>query len=158
SPHAYLGNEPTLFTPWLYAWVGEPDKTGPLVHEALLGLYDDAPTGLPGNDDLGTMSAWWVLGALGLMPAIPGTDALLLSTPLFERATLSLPGGDLVIRRSGSGDRVQSLRLDGTPLDRAWLRYADIAGGGRLDYTVGVDAGDWGRDPRQAPPSYSPSP
>jgi predicted alpha-1,2-mannosidase len=158
SPHAYLGNEPTLFTPWLYAWVGEPDKTGPLVHEALLGLYDDAPTGLPGNDDLGTMSAWWVLGALGLMPAIPGTDALLLSTPLFERATLSLPGGDLVIRRSGSGDRVQSLRLDGTPLDRAWIRYADIVGGGRLDYSVGATAGDWGRDPLQAPPSYSSSP
>src|SRR3546814_11922727 len=92
------------------------------------------------------MSAWWVLGALGLMPAIPGTDTLLLSTPLFERATLSLPGGDLVISRSGSGDRVRSLRLDGAPLDRAWIRYADIATGGRLDYTVGDGASAWGRD------------
>lgn len=158
SPHAYLGNEPTLFTPWLYAWVGEPDKTGPIVHEALLGLYDDAPTGLPGNDDLGTMSAWWVLAALGLMPAIPGTDTLLLSAPLFERATLSLPGGDLVISRSGSGDRVQSLRLDDASLDRAWVSYADLAAGGRLDYVVGSAASAWGRDPQQAPPSYPATP
>lgn len=158
SPHAYLGNEPTLFTPWLYAWVGEPDKTGPIVHEAMFGLYDDAPTGLPGNDDLGTMSAWWVLAALGLMPAIPGTDTLLLSAPLFERATLSLPSGDLVISRRGSGDRVQSLRLNGAPLDRAWVSYAELAGGGRLDYVVGTAASAWGHDPQQAPPSYPATP
>src|SRR3546814_14121725 len=80
SPHAYLGNEPTLFTPWLYAWVGEPHKTGPPVHEALPGLYDDSPTGLPGTDDLRTLSAWWVLGARGSIPAFPGTSPRLSHT------------------------------------------------------------------------------
>ena len=154
SSYAYLGNEPTLSTPWIYAWLGQPGKTGPLVHQAMLGLYGDAPTGLPGNDDLGTMSAWWVLAALGMNPAVPGTDLLLLSAPLMDSAQLQLPGGTLRITRSGIGDVVQSLRLNGQPLQRAWLHFADIANGGTLDYTMGNAPSDWGTDPAQAPPSY----
>lgn len=156
SSYAYLGNEPTLSTPWIYAWLGQPSKTGPLVHKAMLGLYGDAPTGLPGNDDLGTMSAWWVLAALGMNPAVPGTDLLLLSAPLMDSAQLQLPGGTLTIRRSGNGDYVQSLRLNGQQLDRAWLSFKEITNGGTLDYMMGTTASSWGVDEAQAPPSYPP--
>lgn len=86
SSHAYLGNEPTLFTPWIYAWLAEPAKTDPIVHQALTTLYDDSPAGMPGNDDLGAMSAWWVLSALGMCPCVPGTDIIVRSTPLLQLA------------------------------------------------------------------------
>jgi len=153
SPHAFLGNEPTLFTPWLYEWTGAPAKTGPIVHAALQTLYDDAATGMPGNDDLGTMSAWWVLSSLGFCACVPGTDLLLLSAPLFD-ATLHLPGGDLRIRRSGEGDRVRSVTLNGQRLTRAWLRFDEIGHGGELVYELGTQAGDWGVAAADAPPSF----
>ncbi|TXH04614.1 MAG: glycoside hydrolase family 92 protein [Nevskiaceae bacterium] len=155
SAYAYLGNEPTLFTPWLYAWLRRPAQTGPLVQRALTTLYDDAPTGMPGNDDLGTMSAWWVLSALGLMPAVPGTDTLLLNAPLFPAATLHLPAGDLRIVRDGQGATVQGLTRDGVALDRAWLHFSDIAHGGTLRYAVGAsaDTSGWATDMAALPPS-----
>src|SRR5689334_21594149 len=87
SPHAYLGNEPTLLTPWIYASLGQPEKIGPIVHQALTTLYDDSPVGMPGNDDLGAMSAWWVLSALGMCPCVPGTDVIVRSAPLVRPAT-----------------------------------------------------------------------
>lgn len=154
SEFAYLGNEPTLFTPWLYAWLGQPSKTGPLVHQALLGLYDDAPTGLPGNDDLGTMSAWWVLASLGLSPSIPGTDVLLLSAPLMDSATLNLPGGQLHITRSGSGAVVQGLKFNGSSFDRAWIPYSQISGGGSMEFSMGDAATAWATDSISSPPSF----
>ena len=156
SSNAYLGNEPTLSTPWIYAWLGQPGKTGPLVHKAMRGLYADAPTGLPGNDDLGTMSAWWVLAAMGMNPAVPGTDLLLLSAPLLDDVQLQLPGGTLHIKRNGSGDYVQSLRLNGQTLPRAWLHFPEIANGATLEYRMGTTPGSWGTEPAQAPPSYPP--
>ncbi|MFA5941787.1 MAG: GH92 family glycosyl hydrolase [Sinimarinibacterium sp.] len=82
SPYAFLGNEPSLFTPWIYASLNEPDRIGPIVHQALTTLYDDSPGGMPGNDDLGAMSAWWVLSALGMCPCVPGTNVIVTSAPL----------------------------------------------------------------------------
>jgi predicted alpha-1,2-mannosidase len=158
AAHAFLGNEPSLFTPWLYAYVGQPAKAGPIVHEALTTLYDDAPTGMPGNDDLGAMSAWWVLAALGLNPGIPGTDVLLLSAPLFPSATVHLPGGDLRIRTQGEGPFVQSLNAGGQLLDRAWLRFADVAQGATLAYLLGPAAAAWATLPEREPPSFPAGP
>ncbi|HVW46986.1 MAG TPA: GH92 family glycosyl hydrolase, partial [Solirubrobacterales bacterium] len=71
TDHALLGDEPTLETPWLYDWLRRPWKTQAAVRRALR-LYSPTPTGYPGNDDLGTLSAWYVFGALGLYPAQPG--------------------------------------------------------------------------------------
>ncbi|HEY8583081.1 MAG TPA: GH92 family glycosyl hydrolase, partial [Capillimicrobium sp.] len=93
SVHAFLGNEPTLHTPYLYDWLGRPERGAAAVRRALLGLYEPTPGGYPGNDDLGSMSAWWVFGALGLHPTVPGTDVLTLGSPLFERARVELAGG-----------------------------------------------------------------
>ncbi|MGH8506004.1 MAG: GH92 family glycosyl hydrolase [Stenotrophobium sp.] len=155
APYAFLGNEPTLFTPWLYAWLQQPAKTAPIVREALTTLYDDTPKGMPGNDDLGTMSAWWVLAALGLDPGIPGTDVLLLNPPLIPQAVVHLPGGDLRISGGGSGGYVQSLALNGTPLDRAWLHFSEIAKGGTLRYVPGAAPSDWATDTAAVPPSFA---
>ena len=135
ADHALLGNEPTLGTPWLYDWAGRPYRTQAVVRRALLALYDTSPDGYPGNDDLGTLSAWYVWGALGLYPAVPGVGVLALGSPLFARAVVRLPHRRRALIRaaraatSGAGKQrqrqiadqprrrpyVQSLRLDGPP-------------------------------------------
>jgi predicted alpha-1,2-mannosidase len=157
SNHAYLGNEPTLGTPWLYAWLGQPHRTQRIVRDALLTLYDASPTGYPGNDDLGTMSAWYVLASLGLYPAVPGTDVLTLNTPLFPHARLQLAGGVLDITAPGASDHtayVDRAWLDGECRSRPWLRWSELAGGGTLDYRVATTPNKaWGAD--AAPPSFS---
>ena len=132
APYAYLGNEPTLGVPWLYDWLGRPARTTDVVHRALLDLYAPTPNGMPGNDDGGAMSAWWVLGAIGLYPAVPGSDLLALNGPLFPHATISLPSGRLQIDADGVGNRsryIQSARLDGIALDRSWLNFSSISRG-----------------------------
>ncbi|MGH8539263.1 MAG: GH92 family glycosyl hydrolase [Stenotrophobium sp.] len=154
APYAFLGNEPSLFTPWIYAWLHQPARTASVVREALTTLYDDSSTGMPGNDDLGTMSAWWVMAALGFNSGIPGTDVLLLNPPLIPHATLHLPGGDLHIDGGGSDGYVQSLTLSGVPLDRAWLHYSEIANGGELHYTLADVPSAWATADAAVPPSF----
>ena len=84
TDHALLGNEPNLHVPWLYNWTRQPYKTQAAVRRALR-LYGTAPAGYPGNDDLGTLSSWYVFGALGLYPEVPGVGVLAIGSPLFGR-------------------------------------------------------------------------
>jgi predicted alpha-1,2-mannosidase len=91
TDHALLGNEPTLHVPWLYDWAQRPYRTQATVRRALLNLYGAAPDGYPGNDDLGTLSAWYVFGALGLYPEVPGVGVLAIGSPMFGRAEIHLP-------------------------------------------------------------------
>ncbi|HEX2085506.1 MAG TPA: GH92 family glycosyl hydrolase, partial [Solirubrobacteraceae bacterium] len=150
APHAFLGNEPTLGTPWLEHWLGRPDRAQLLVREALLTLYADAPEGFPGNDDLGALSAWWVLGALGLYPAVPGTDVLVIGSPLFPEARL----GRVRLETRGDGPVVRALRVDGTAHHASWLTWRDVASGARLRFTLGERPSGWGTAP---PPSFGPA-
>jgi predicted alpha-1,2-mannosidase len=157
---AYLGNEPTLGTPWLYGWLGRPYRTQEIVRRAILRLYKDEPGGFPGNDDFGTMSAWYVFAALGFYPAIPGTDVLVLGSPLFRNAVLHLPAGDVTIEAPSAARKrpyVHGLTLNGVPHDRPWLTFAELAGG-RLHFSLDrkPDQG-WGSSPADAPPSFPPS-
>jgi putative alpha-1,2-mannosidase len=91
TDHALLGNEPNLNTPWLFDWAQKPHLTQEAVRRAILTLYSPSPTGYPGNDDLGTLSSWYVFGALGLYPEVPGVGVLAVSSPLFPRTVISLP-------------------------------------------------------------------
>ena len=81
--HALLGDEPNLDVPWLYEWTRRPYGTQEAVRRAILTLYNTSPSGYPGNDDLGTMSAWYVFGALGIYPEVPGVGLLAIGSPLF---------------------------------------------------------------------------
>ncbi|MBV9915362.1 MAG: GH92 family glycosyl hydrolase [Solirubrobacterales bacterium] len=159
-PYAYLGNEPTLATPWLYDWAGTPARASVVARRALRGLYAPTPDGMPGNDDGGTMSAWWVLASLGLYPAIPGTDTLALSAPLFPQATLHLPAGTVHISAPGA-DRaiayIRTLRVGNKPWSRTWLTFAQLRGGAWVRFGLTRDARvQWGTAPADAPPSYPP--
>jgi predicted alpha-1,2-mannosidase len=158
TDHALLGNEPTLQTPWLYDWVGRPYRTQAAVRRALLTLYDTSPDGYPGNDDLGTLSAWYVFGALGIYPEVPGVGVLAIGSPLFGRAAIHLPHRRrALIVADGQGPYVQALRLDGHAYGKPWTTYCALARGATLSFRLGPRPNRrWGAAAAAAPPSFGP--
>jgi predicted alpha-1,2-mannosidase len=155
TDHALLGNEPTLQTPWLYDWMRQPYRTQEAVRRAL-SLYTTAPDGYPGNDDLGTLSAWYVFGALGLYPEVPGVGVLAIGSPLFRRAEVRLPHRRrATIATAGHGAYVQSLRLDGHSYERPWTTYCALARGASLSFRMSRRPNRrWGAGPAAVPPSF----
>ncbi|MFI6625388.1 GH92 family glycosyl hydrolase [Streptomyces sp. NPDC050528] len=153
-------NEPDLIAPYAYLSTGQPWKTTDVVHAALT-LFTDGPTGMTGNDDLGTMSAWNVLSSIGIFPVQPGYDTWGLSTPVFDRVDLTLdrryyPHGALTIKAPGTSaaDRyIQGARTDGTSYDRAYLTTGDLRSVRSLAFTVGPHPSEWGTSPQAAPPA-----
>jgi len=156
---AWLGNEPCLETPWIYDFWGQPWKTQSIVRRAMTELYGSGDNAYPGNDDVGEMSSWYLFSALGMYPELPGSDVLVLGSPLFSKVVLHLPHGDLTIIGHGAAKDapyVQSLTLNGQSWDKPWLRYSDISGGGMLIYDLGALANtNWGSNLADTPPSYS---
>jgi putative alpha-1,2-mannosidase len=166
GPYAYYNadkynpqNEPDLIAPYTYLSTGQPWKTTDVVHAALT-LFTDAPTGMTGNDDLGTMSAWNVLSSIGIFPVQPGYDTWGLSTPVFERVDLTLdrryyPRGALTITAPGTSDTdryIRSARLDGSPYARTYLTTGTLKNTRSLRFTVGPEPSEWGTAASAAPP------
>jgi predicted alpha-1,2-mannosidase len=147
NPYYWHSNEPCIHAPYLFAMAGEPALTQEWVRWAMATNYALAPDGLPGNDDAGTMSAWYVLSAIGLFP-IAGKDLYVVGSPTMKRATLDLPGGVFEIRApatSATNLYVQSATLNGAPLDAPFLTHADIAAGGTLELQMGPQPSEWGK-------------
>lgn len=154
--HAEMDNEPSIASPWLYLFVGQPWKTQETVRAAMRRIWTNTPQGISGNDDLGQMSSWYVWSALGLYPLYPGRAELVVGSPLFPGATIERPGGRIAIRaRGASADApyVQSLRVNGRPSDRAWLPAEFVARGGTLDFALTAKPERrWAKD--TLPPSF----
>ncbi|MYQ37744.1 alpha-1,2-mannosidase, putative [Streptomyces sp. LamerLS-316] len=153
-------NEPDLIAPYTYLSTGRPWQTTDVVHAALT-LFTDTPTGMTGNDDLGTMSAWNVLSSIGIFPVQPGTDTWGLSTPVFERVDLTLdrryyPRGGLTVRAPGTSDTaryIRSARTDGAAYGKTYLTTEDIRGTRDLSFEVGTEPSEWGTSADAAPPA-----
>lgn len=153
-------NEPDLIAPYTYLSTGQPWKTTDVVHAALT-LFTDTPTGMTGNDDLGTMSAWNVLSSIGVYPVQPGTDTWGLSTPAFQRVDLKLdrryyPHGGFTVKAPGASDTdryIQSAAVDGAAHAKTYLTTDEIRSGRTLSFDVGAKPSDWGTDPSAAPPA-----
>jgi predicted alpha-1,2-mannosidase len=158
--HAELDNEPSIASPWLYDFTGEPWKTQEIVRAAMTRIWTNAPGGISGNDDLGEMSSWYVWAALGLYPLYPGRAELVLGSPLFEEAVVSRPLGNLTIHARGAADDapyIVSLAVDGKPQTRPWLPASFVLRSGRLDYVLARQPDrKWGADPADSPPSFGP--
>ena len=110
-------------------------------------MYTDGPDGVAGNDDGGTLGAWYVLATLGVYP-VPGSDRWILGAPRFPQARVVVGGRELVIVAEGLSDRaiyVQSVDLDGTPIDAPELTHVQLARGGTLRFVMGTTPSSWGR-------------
>jgi predicted alpha-1,2-mannosidase len=164
ADHALLGNEPNLNVPWLYDWTGRPFKTQATVRRALRDLYSATPAGYPGNDDLGTLSSWYVLGALGLYPEVPGVGVLAIGSPLFQRATVRLAGGRKLRIVASAGRTplrrapyIQRMRFNGHPYGQPWTTYCALARGATLTYRLSARPNPaWGNSAAALPPSFGP--
>lgn len=158
---AELDNEPSIGAPWLYLFAGRPDRAHALIHEVRNRLWSDRPDGIPGNDDLGAMSSWFVWAALGMYPNYPGRAELLLTSPLFPEAVIRRANGvTITVRATGDNPAipyVRALRVNGRPSTRAWVPASFVAQGGDLTFSL-ADAPDprWGTGPNDAPPSFPP--
>jgi predicted alpha-1,2-mannosidase len=155
---AWLGNEPCVETPWIYDFLGAPFKTQSVVRRAMNELYSGDPIGYAGNDDLGEMSSWYVFAALGIFPELPGSDILVVGSPLFSKAVVHLQTGDMTITANGAAHDspyVQSLSVNGKASNKPWLRFSDINHEGTMTYDLSPTPNkSWGSDPADAPPSY----
>lgn len=102
SLHADMSNEPSIGAPWLYLFLGHPDRAQQVIRETIKTIWRDQPNGIPGNDDLGAMSAWFVWAAMGMHPQTPGRAELLLASPLFPRVVVHRDRGpSITIRAAG---------------------------------------------------------
>lgn len=158
--HAELNNEPSIETPWLYDFVGQPWKTQQLVRQVLDTIWKNAPDGIPGNDDLGEMSSWAVFASMGMYPEIPGVADLVLGSPLFSRIALHRAGGDLVVTRSGAAldsPYVRGVKVNGKATSKTWLPESFVLHGGRVDFEMSRTPDTaWGTAAEDAPPSFAP--
>jgi putative alpha-1,2-mannosidase len=165
-----LNNEPDMETPWAYHYAGRPDRTAQVVQAALTWQFGTGPGGLPGNDDSGGLSSWYVWASLGLFP-IAGQNLFLVNAPAFARAVLRAGGNEFVIETSGHRETpigvdgldrdppaqyVQSATLNGKPLHATHLSAGTVHRGGRLHLRLGPEPSAWGREIR--PPSLSDPP
>jgi predicted alpha-1,2-mannosidase len=156
---AWMGNEVSFGAPWLYDYVGAPWKTQAAVRRVMNALFKNSPTGLPGNDDLGTMSSWYVWAALGLYPLIPGRAGFVLGNPLFPRVTLLLGGHRVSIVANGAGQKapyVQQMLVDGSSYSAQWLPLSTLTDATVLTYTLASTPNRaWGSALVDAPPSLA---
>ncbi len=128
------GNEPSHHTIFLYNYLGRPDKASRRVHEVLSTLYSDKPEGLCGNEDVGQMSAWYVMAAMGLYQVEPCGGIYQLSAPLAREVSFRVSDGNtFTIRTKGTGTAVKRWKLNGRPLKRAWITHDEIMAGGVLE-------------------------
>jgi predicted alpha-1,2-mannosidase len=130
------GNEPSHHITHLYNYLGEPWKTQALVDSILRTLYFNDPDGLSGNEDCGQMSAWYLLNAIGFYSFCPGMPEYSIGRPLFDKATLSLPGGktfSIIANNNSINNKfIQSATLNGKPLDKPLFTHAELMQGGKL--------------------------
>lgn len=154
------GNEPSFHIPYLYDFSGQPWKTQQRVRQLMDVWYGDGPLGIPGDEDGGAMSSWFVLSAIGFYPVCPGSPVYEIGSPIFEKSIIRLKNGKsftiLANRVSPRNKYIQSAQLNGKPLNTAWFRHSDIANGATLVLEMGDEPNlGWGSSPQDAPPSMT---
>ncbi len=157
--HAEMDNEPSINAPWLYNYGGQPYKAQETLRQAVKQLWHTGHGGIPGNDDLGAMSSWFVWTTLGLYPQVPSRAELTVTGPLFPTATIRRAHGRSITINAPAAaldaPYVQSLRVNGKATTKTWLPESFVERGGRLDFALGTTANTtWGSAPADAPPSW----
>jgi predicted alpha-1,2-mannosidase len=151
------GNEPSHHIAYLYNFAKAPWKTQEIVHEIMTTLYTENPDGLPGNEDCGQMSAWYIFSSLGFYPVTPGSPDYIIGTPLFKEAAIDVGEGKTfrVIARNVSDKNIyiQSAKLNGNDYPYSFIKHSDIMSGSELVFEMGPVPGEWGKLPGYIPVS-----
>jgi predicted alpha-1,2-mannosidase len=153
-----MGNEPSFAIPYIYNRVGAPWKAQKRVRMLLQSFFTETLYGIPGDEDGGGMSAFVVFSMLGFYPVTPGIPVYDVGSPIFDKATIHLKNGKdfVILAHNNSHDNkyVQSIRLNGKPLNQVWFHHADIANGGTLELTMGDTPNtQFGSDSASFPPA-----
>ena len=149
------GNEPSHHIIYMYNYVGQPWKTAELVRKVLREQYRNDLDGLSGNEDVGQMSAWYVLSSIGLYQEEPAGGKYIIGSPLFNSATLNVGDGKTftvkAVNNSDENIYVQSATLNGMRYDKSYIDYRDIVAGGTLELTMGPTPSEWGTSKKARP-------
>ena len=149
------GNEPSHHVIYMYNYAGRPDKAAPLLRKMLNEMYLDQPDGLSGNEDVGQMSAWYILSSVGLYQVDPVGGRFVIGSPLFDKATVNVGAGKtFTVVAKNNSDRniyVQSARLNGKVLKNSYIDFNDIRHGGTLELVMGPKPSKWGAAPACRP-------
>lgn len=141
------GNEPSHHVIYMYNYAGRPDKAAPMLRKMLNEMYLDQPDGLSGNEDVGQMSAWYILSSVGLYQVDPVGGRFVIGSPLFDKATVNVGGGKTftVVAKNNSDKNiyVQSARLNGKTLKNSYVDFNDIRRGGTLELLMGPKPSKW---------------
>ena len=141
------GNEPSHHVIYMYNYAGRPDKAAPMLRKMLNEMYLDQPDGLSGNEDVGQMSAWYILSSVGLYQVDPVGGRFVIGSPLFDKATVNVGGGKTftVVAKNNSDKNiyVQSARLNGKTLKNSYVGFNDIRHGGTLELVMGPKPSKW---------------
>lgn len=141
------GNEPSHHVIYMYNYAGRPDKAAPMLRKMLNDMYLDQPDGLSGNEDVGQMSAWYILSSVGLYQVDPVGGRFVIGSPLFDKATVNVGGGKTftVVAKNNSDKNiyVQSARLNGKTLKNSYVDFNDIRHGGTLELVMGPKPSKW---------------
>src|ERR1700756_5840845 len=153
-------NEPSFHIPYLYDFSGQPWKAQRRIRQIMDVWYGDGPLGIPGDDDGGETSSWYVFSALGFYPVCPGAPVYEMGSPLFAKSAVRLGNGKiftiLANNVSARNKYIRSALLNGKPLNQAWFPHSAIANGGMLVLEMGDSPNtDWGSAAEDAPPSMS---
>lgn len=154
--HNEHSNEPSHHVPYLYSMIGYPASTAEQVRSLVRSEYNATSAGLSGNEDLGQMSAWYVLSALGFYPVNPASDEYIVGSPFFDEVRIRIPDGpgtggehELVISAPGAGTKgweyVKSLKLDGRTVHTPVLKHGDVVGARRIEFEMSPTKACWGK-------------
>lgn len=154
--HNMHSNEPSHHVPYLYAMLGDPASTAEQVRSLARSEYNATAAGLSGNEDLGQMSAWYVLSALGFYPVNPASDEYVVGTPFFDEVRIRVPEGpgtkgehELLISAPGAATKgwkyVKSLKVDGRKVRKPLLKHADVVGAKRIEFEMSPKKTCWGK-------------
>ena len=150
-----MWNEPGFLAPCLYNYAGVQYKTAKLVRELLERHYKTTPDGVPGNDDSGSMAAWYCFHAMGFFPNA-GQDLYLISSPVFKKVIVTMDNGKTLTIASNTSEKniyIKSAKLNGNTLNRSWFKHTDIMNGGTLEFEMSDKPVSW--DTGDLPPSES---
>ncbi|MBR7011776.1 MAG: GH92 family glycosyl hydrolase [Muribaculaceae bacterium] len=149
------GNEPSHHIIYMYNYVGQPWKAARLVRQVLREMYRNDFDGLSGNEDVGQMSAWYVLSSIGLYQEEPAGGKYIIGSPLFDEATLNVGDGKtFTVKAANNSDAniyVQSATLNGMRYDKSYIDYRDIVAGGTLQLVMGPKPSKWGTNKKNRP-------